>query len=53
MTSAGVAAGIDMMLALINELFGKKIVQNTQDKMEYTWNSDPSVDPFTKLCADC
>lgn len=49
MTSGGVAAGIDMMLALIYELYGEKIVQNTQDKMEYTWNKDPAVDPFTKL----
>lgn len=53
MTSAGVAAGIDMMLALINELFGPKIVTNTQNKMEYTWNSHPAIDPFTKLCPKC
>lgn len=50
MTSAGVAAGMDMMLALISTLFGSQIVQNTQDRMEYTWNSDAAQDPFSKLC---
>lgn len=53
MTSAGVAAGMDMMLAVIDGLFGHEIVKNTQNSMEYTWNSDPAMDPFSKLCADC
>ena len=57
MTSGGVAAGIDMMLALIYELFDDhpddSIVKNTQNKMEYTWNSDPANDPFAKLCPTC
>lgn len=57
MTSGGVAAGIDMMLSLIHQLFDSyeddSIVRNTQDMMEYTWNSDPSKDPFARLCPKC
>ncbi len=53
MTSAGVAAGMDMMLAVIQGLYGSDIVRNTQNSMEYSWNSDPAIDPFSKLCADC
>ena len=50
MTSGGVAAGIDMMLAVIRDLFGEQIVRNVQNKMEYTWQYNPELDPFVNLC---
>lgn len=51
MTSAGVSAGIDMMLAVINQLFGAEVVLNTQNMMEYSWQNMPENDPFASLCA--
>ena len=53
MTSAGVAAGIDMMMAVINELFGHNIVKNTQEAMEYHWEGKPENDYFAFLCKKC
>ncbi len=53
MTSAGVAAGMDMMLALIDCLFGHDVVRDTQTTMEYTWNRDPATDPFAIHCPKC
>ena len=53
MTSAGVAAGIDMMLAVIRDLFGDKIVLNTQDLMEYRWQDKPVIDYFSSICKNC
>lgn len=53
MTSAGVAAGIDMMLAVISDLFVGKIVENTQDLMEYHWEGDSESDYFSYLCKKC
>lgn len=50
MTSGGVAAGIDMMLAVISDLFGEQIVRNVQNKMEYIWQCNPELDPFACLC---
>lgn len=50
MTSAGVSAGIDMMLAVIYHLFGDDIVRNAYEMMEYTWQSDPRIDSFAGPC---
>ena len=49
-TSGGVAAGIDMALALIDKLNGNQVTANTQQLMEYTWPGSPDDDPFARLC---
>jgi transcriptional regulator GlxA family with amidase domain len=36
-TSAGIAAGIDMSLFLVSELVGKEVAQKTAHYMEYPW----------------
>ena len=45
-TSSGVAAGIDMALALIAHLHGEATAQRTADGTEYDWHTDSSWDPF-------
>lgn len=45
-TSSGVSAGIDMSLALIAKLLGKKAAHEVARHAEYTWNEDSSEDPF-------
>lgn len=45
-TSAGVAAGIDMALALIGKIVGQDIANDLADQVEYDWHRDPSWDPF-------
>jgi transcriptional regulator GlxA family with amidase domain len=45
-TSSGVAAGIDMALALIVHLHGETAAQRTADGTEYDWHRDSSWDPF-------
>jgi transcriptional regulator GlxA family with amidase domain len=37
-TSAGVSAGIDMALAMVERLHGRKIAEETARGMEYEWN---------------
>ncbi|MFW9902749.1 MAG: DJ-1/PfpI family protein [Candidatus Thorarchaeota archaeon] len=37
LTSAGIAAGIDMSLFLVSELVGEKVAQKTAHHMEYPW----------------
>jgi len=49
-TSAGVSAGIDMTLAIIEALDGEQIANNAAELMEYTWTNDPNNDPFSYLC---
>jgi len=45
-TSSGVAAGIDMAIALVAHLYGDKIATNLADRIEFEWHRDPSWDPF-------
>jgi transcriptional regulator GlxA family with amidase domain len=48
-TSSGVSAGIDMALALIARLYGRETAERAASFMEYTWNDDPSNDPFAPI----
>lgn len=45
-TSSGVAAGMDMTLALIAHLHGEAVASDVADQVEYDWHRDPSWDPF-------
>lgn len=45
-TSAGVAAGMGMTLALIEHLHGEQLAVETADQVEYDWHRDPTWDPF-------
>jgi transcriptional regulator GlxA family with amidase domain len=45
-TSSGVAAGIDMALALIAHLSGPDLASRVADGVEYDWHRDPNWDPF-------
>lgn len=48
-TSSGVAAGIDMALAVIDRLVGPEIATRVADGTEYEWHRDSRWDPFAKL----
>jgi transcriptional regulator GlxA family with amidase domain len=48
-TSSGVAAGIDMTLALIARLAGVETAEQIAIRMEYEWHRDPSWDPFARI----
>lgn len=41
-TSAGVSAGIDMALALVERLHGRAVAEETAHYMEYRWNREES-----------
>jgi len=45
-TSSGISAGIDMALALIEDLEGREKAEKVAKVAEYIWNDDPSDDPF-------
>jgi putative intracellular protease/amidase len=45
-TSSGISAGIDMALALIEDLEGRPKAENVARVAEYIWNDDPADDPF-------
>jgi putative intracellular protease/amidase len=45
-TSSGVAAGIDMALAVIAHLLGQQRASDVADGIEYEWHRDPGWDPF-------
>ncbi len=47
-SSAGVSAGIDMSLALIDEIWGKRKAEAIADLTEYQWNSNPNDDVFAE-----
>ena len=47
-TSSGVSAGMDMALAIIQDLIGEKAAQDAAMWAEYTWNRDADNDPFAK-----
>jgi transcriptional regulator GlxA family with amidase domain len=48
-TSSGVSAGIDMTLAVIAKLEGRKTAEAIAVRMEYEWHRDASWDPFAKI----
>ncbi len=45
-TSAGVTAGTDMALGLIEHLYGSRWASGIASSLEYTWQPDASEDPF-------
>jgi transcriptional regulator GlxA family with amidase domain len=45
-TSSGVAAGMDMTLALIARLHGGQLAADVADGVELEWHRDPGWDPF-------
>jgi transcriptional regulator GlxA family with amidase domain len=45
-TSAGVAAGMDMTLALIGRLHSEKLAAAVADRVECDWHRDATWDPF-------
>ncbi len=45
-TSSGVSAGMDMALAIIQDLLGREAALEAAKQAEYTWNEDPADDPF-------
>lgn len=45
-TSSGVAAGIDMALALVAQMQGVETASAIADGIEHDWHRDPSWDPF-------
>lgn len=45
-TSSGVAAGMDMALALVARLHGEDLASSVADRVEYEWHEDPCWDPF-------
>ncbi len=49
MTSGGIAAGIDMALAIFAHYRGEEAAAKMASLMEYEWHSDPSWDPFAKM----
>ena len=48
-TASGVAAGIDMALAVIARLLGDSLATKVAQGTEYDWHRDSSWDPFAKL----
>lgn len=48
-TSSGVAAGIDMTLAVIERLYGPELANGLAIGTEIEWHRDPSWDPFAKI----
>lgn len=47
-TSAGVAAGIDMSLAVIEKCYGRALAEETALATEYVWNRNALQDPFAE-----
>lgn len=45
-TSSGVAAGMDMALAVIARLHGDHLASLVADRVEFDWHRDPAWDPF-------
>ena len=48
-TSSGVSAGMDMALAVAENLFGREAAEKMAEECEYTWHSDAGRDPFAAL----
>jgi len=47
-TASGVAAGMDMALDFIREIYGEEVAIATAQDAEYDWHQDPHYDPFAK-----
>lgn len=45
-SSGGVAAGMDMTLALVARLYGEEIAEGVAERVEYDRHRDPAWDPF-------
>jgi transcriptional regulator GlxA family with amidase domain len=45
-TSSGVAAGVDMALALVGYIYGEAAAEAIADGIEHDWHRSPSWDPF-------
>lgn len=48
-TSSGVAAGIDMALALLAHVSNEELARTVARRVEYAWHDDPAWDPFAEL----
>lgn len=48
-TSSGVAAGIDMSLAVVEHLGGAELAETIAHRTEYEWQRDPHRDPFARI----
>lgn len=48
-TASGVSAGIDMALAVIAALHGRRIAEEIAELTEYEWHTDPTRDPFARF----
>ncbi|MEZ5558885.1 MAG: DJ-1/PfpI family protein [Pseudomonadales bacterium] len=48
-TAGGVAAGIDMALALIARMHGDQVATGLANATEYEWHRDAEWDPFARL----
>lgn len=45
-TSSGISAGIDMALALLEDIEGREKAEYVAKTAEYIWNDNPAEDPF-------
>ncbi len=45
-TSSGVSAGMDMSLAVISHILGRKTAKHVAKCAEYSWTEDATSDPF-------
>jgi len=48
-TAAGVSAGMDMALGLIENLFDRERAEEVARQAEYEWHDDPDWDPFARM----
>ena len=48
-TSSGVSAGMDMILALVEELHGHDVAVIASNVIEYERHTNPDWDPFSSL----
>lgn len=51
LTASGVAAGMDMALALLADLEGRAAAEDHARAVEYRWHDDPADDPFAREAA--
>ncbi|OAX79467.1 hypothetical protein ACJ72_06211, partial [Emergomyces africanus] len=45
-TSSGVCAGMDEMLAFVQEIYGRELAVKVATIIEYKWHEDSTMDPF-------
>jgi transcriptional regulator GlxA family with amidase domain len=48
-TSSGVTAGMDLIFAFVEEVYGKKVAEEIGDMVEYTRVRDAGDDPFAEV----